>query len=325
MHESRLGHDHAAHALGVLSGWAEEVAPSEARPALLWLRANAFEMLGNVAQAEAALQAAESLDPKWPLTLMSLARYACDRGDSERGLALLRRAEAPADDPLVELLEEFRPAPHPNLGRNDPCWCGSNRKYKKCHLHGQQLPIEERADWLYRKAMASLQDHDRFTVQVVKAASARLSYRDDPRALAVVFSEHRLIWDVVLFEGGAFENFLTLRGSLLPEDERLLAEQWLLVKRSVHEVISVRSGEGMTLRDVRTGELKDVRERAGSTAVRVGHFYCARVVPAGETVQIFSGIEPVSAGQVDELLALLDGEPDPVELVEILSRRPDPA
>jgi uncharacterized protein YchJ len=24
-------------------------------------------------------------------------------------------------------------------GRNDPCWCGSGKKYKKCHL-----PIDER-------------------------------------------------------------------------------------------------------------------------------------------------------------------------------------
>jgi hypothetical protein len=22
----------------------------------------------------------------------------------------------------------------PKLGRNDPCWCGSGKKYKKCHL-----------------------------------------------------------------------------------------------------------------------------------------------------------------------------------------------
>jgi|GEM_PF-1429793 len=22
----------------------------------------------------------------------------------------------------------------PNLGRNDPCWCGSGRKYKHCHM-----------------------------------------------------------------------------------------------------------------------------------------------------------------------------------------------
>jgi len=35
-----------------------------------------------------------------------------------------------------------------------------------------------------------------------------------------------------------------VRGALLPEDERLLAGQWLLVQRSVHEVVSVRRGEG---------------------------------------------------------------------------------
>jgi hypothetical protein len=31
------------------------------------------------------------------------------------------------------------------LGRNDPCWCGSGEKYKKCHLHREQekpLPAE---------------------------------------------------------------------------------------------------------------------------------------------------------------------------------------
>ena len=22
---------------------------------------------------------------------------------------------------------------HSNLGRNDPCWCGSGKKFKKCH------------------------------------------------------------------------------------------------------------------------------------------------------------------------------------------------
>ncbi len=22
---------------------------------------------------------------------------------------------------------------HKDLGRNDPCWCGSGKKYKKCH------------------------------------------------------------------------------------------------------------------------------------------------------------------------------------------------
>jgi preprotein translocase subunit SecA len=24
-------------------------------------------------------------------------------------------------------------SPHEKIGRNDPCWCGSGKKFKKCH------------------------------------------------------------------------------------------------------------------------------------------------------------------------------------------------
>ncbi|MCK4534736.1 MAG: SEC-C domain-containing protein [Syntrophobacterales bacterium] len=27
-----------------------------------------------------------------------------------------------------------QPQPIPNLGRNDLCWCGSGKKYKRCHM-----------------------------------------------------------------------------------------------------------------------------------------------------------------------------------------------
>ena len=26
----------------------------------------------------------------------------------------------------------------PKLGRNEPCWCGSGKKYKKCHLDSDE-------------------------------------------------------------------------------------------------------------------------------------------------------------------------------------------
>ncbi len=35
----------------------------------------------------------------------------------------------------------FRPKPPKsavNLGRNDMCWCGSGKKYKKCHFQSDQ-------------------------------------------------------------------------------------------------------------------------------------------------------------------------------------------
>jgi hypothetical protein len=39
------------------------------------------------------------------------------------------------------------------------------------------------------------------------------------------------------------------------------------------------------------------------------------------TTQIFGGVEPVALHERDELIALLDSEPDPVELVSFLTRR----
>ena len=65
------------------------------------------------------------------------------------------------------------------------------------------------------------------------------------------------------------------------------------------------------MRDVRTGDVHQVRGRAGSRQVKVGELYCARVVPAGDTMQIFGGMEPVAIGERDDLIALLDDDPDP--------------
>ena len=110
---------------------------------------------------------------------MSLARYASDRGDAERGLALLRRAGLPPDHELVQLLEHFQPAPRPDIGRNQPCWCGSGRKYKVCHLHREQLPLAERAAWLYQKAGADLLEGP-FGPLLIETAQARARYWDSP-------------------------------------------------------------------------------------------------------------------------------------------------
>lgn len=39
-------------------------------------------------------------------------------------------------------------------GRNDPCWCGSGKKYKKCHLdrHKEQPPAAHQLEELFRSA-----------------------------------------------------------------------------------------------------------------------------------------------------------------------------
>ena len=311
--------DRAA-ALGLMVETLEPKASRAVRPALRWLRARAFERLGRISEAEEALHAGERLDPDWPLLLADLARYASDRGDAVRGLALLRRATPYGDPDLEELLERFQPAPRPAIGRNEPCWCGSGRKFKQCHLHRTaEHPLEERAAWLYRKAGGYLSEGPWRDV-VVAVAEERAAYAEDEEALEDAIRDP-VVGDVVLFEGGAFAEFLEVRGDLLPVDERLLAEQWLLVERSVFEVTAVRRGEGLTVRDLRTGDVHEVRERAGSRQLGSGQLICARVVPTGTTMQIFGGIEPIELHERDALLALLDSDPDPEELVAFLCRR----
>ena len=121
--------------------------------------------------------------------------------------------------------------------------------------------------------------------------------------------------DAVRFEGGAIEEFVEVRGPLLPDDERLL------VDRSAFEVTGLQRGQGFSVRDLRTGDHHEVRDRAASRELTPGLLICARVVSAGEQMQVFGGIEPIVRHDRDALLELLDRHPDPDELVAFCSRR----
>jgi hypothetical protein len=45
------------------------------------------------------------------------------------GKAQIKRPNAPDPDALVPIVKEQ----HEKVGRNDPCWCGSGKKFKFCH------------------------------------------------------------------------------------------------------------------------------------------------------------------------------------------------
>jgi tetratricopeptide (TPR) repeat protein len=305
--------------LAVFTGALTEQAPRQARVALLWLQAKALERLGMIEEAEEAFSAAESLDPSWPLPLFDLARYASDRGDAERGLALLVRAGVEADDPLRETLERYSAPIRDDIGRNDRCWCGSGRKYKQCHQHREQLPIEDRAMWLYTKASVFVAEGP-FRPQLIELAEIWAAHWG-PNRSTVEALEDGLVLDALMFEGGAFEEFLSQRGFLLPPDEYLIAEQWLLAERSLFEIVETTPGVGMLLRDLRTGDRIEIVERTASRMVTPGNLICTRIVTVGSMMQIIGGVEPIDLRYRDALIELLDDEPDPFDLVEFLSRR----
>lgn len=321
------GGDDAADAVQAFAERLATVAtkPTE-RAVAQWLAAVAAERRGEPLVAEQHLQVAVEADPDWYPGVDRLAWYVSDRGNALGAVRLWRSlgVHQKSDPDLATVLPFVEPG-GPKLGRNEPCWCGSGRKFKQCHL-GQvrPVPLADRVDWLARKAVAYLERQGaQVEDDVVALAEARASDPHDPDAVEAAMGEP-LVVDLVLHELGWFERFLAERGPLLPDDERLLAMSWALVDRSVFEVTEVRPGEGLSVRDLGTGDVLEVRERTFSCQARTGMLVCARAVPDSATHQFVGGLFEVPPGREAVVLDLLDhGEPeDLLAWVAALERPP---
>jgi hypothetical protein len=270
-----------------------------------WLAAVAAERAGDVLAADNLLSLALRADPMWEPVVERAAWYASDRGDAAAALELWGRlAEPNLRD--VETVGPFAPAPGHRLGRNDPCWCGSGRKFKVCHLDKPAVaPLSDRVGWLCRKATAFLEHHEGAAAeQVVANAFARAVDPEDDESVLEAF-EDPIVIDAALTEGGWFDRFVTERGPLLPDDEALLARSWTLV--------DVRPGSGLTVRDLRTGARLAIRERRFSLQAQPQDVVCGRAVPDGDTNQFVGSLFPVAPGTEAHILNLCD-KADPEEL-----------
>lgn len=264
------------------------------------------ERAGDVVRAEAHFGHALDADAEWGPLVDRAAWYASDRGDARRAVSLWRLLESPDEEELrvVEACAQRLPA---KRGRNDPCWCGSGRKLKTCHGDTPEpTPMPDRVEWLATKAVGFLLRHGgEAEVDVFDLAIARSAEPDDPDSVASAL-EDPIVLDVALTELGWFDRFLNERRPLLPDDEAQLAASWLPVDRTVYEVEELRPGDGMVVRDVRTGERLDVRERTFSEEAAVGQQFCARALPDGVTHQFVGAVFLVAPGAANNVLEICD-------------------
>src|SRR5207237_7000555 len=134
------------------------------------------------------------------------------------------------------------------------------RKYKHCHLGAGGLePLPERVGWLCRKAVSFMERRGGSAQSdAVAIAAARAADPDDPDSVAAAFDDP-IVMDLALTEGGWFARFLDERGGLRPDDERLLAQAWVLVEAAVSEVPPVRPGHAMEVRRPGRGRVAPAR------------------------------------------------------------------
>lgn len=260
------------------------------------------------------------LDPAYITAQRFLLAFAAMRNDFDGARAAID--QFPDDVRLGYLaeLDGFSATDQPEPGRNDPCWCGSGRKYKVCHRGKPRLTDYQRNSLLLFKCM----EYSAITgFRLVHDHLADLRRSFVPTALHDELDDDTLISDVLMIEGGMLRAMLDAAATMLPAEDHQLAEQWLTIGRSLFQVEEIHLGRGFTALDLRSGERIDITEDIGSEMVEVGCLICCRIVPEADTHVLYGGLEPVAPEDRDEAIALLDSSPTAQELIIFLSRRFD--
>jgi len=167
-------------------------------------------------------------------------------------------------------------------GRNDPCPCGSGRKYKKCCGAARQMSTRsaQRREW--DDAIAALihfAHRSEFADFLAAAADAFLdraaedledcAYADEPSAeqsdMAILLWS---LYDVEVEPNACLVDlFLRRKGGTLTASQREFLEGMRDTRMRLFEVLRVYPEEGLDLRDLLDGTTVRVRERLGTTQI----------------------------------------------------------
>lgn len=313
--EATVAYD-AAHALAELADRPSRGQPKTTRIGRLYLAGRAAEALGQPLAAAAHYREADRLGDA-PHALHRLAGIERDRGDFRAAAWLLDRAATDPMDPLaVQVRSALRTvnvgAPDRPPGRNEPCWCGSDRKYKVCHgRSGPAGPLSERAWMLYSRLTWFLSDVTPDAVdQLENIAWAATNGAELPADYL-----HPFVVDVLLGEGGTADLFRRQRGEVLPSDEAHLLDAWLTTTRELYEVADITPGHWFDLRHLLTGTVTRIADAHRGENLQRGTLVCARLLDmGGERVPL--GEVPVSPNTRAHWAVVLLTNPRPRHLVK---------
>lgn len=206
------------------------------------------------------------------------------------------------------------------IGRNDPCPCGSGRKYKQCHG-----PIDAARESEQRQLR---QANDSLTAKVMDAAP---QFADEfPAALARFWSNEHTVEDIDqlddLEERGA-ERFLTWfmfdhydqdgRSPIqrLADDpsaleltpaEATLLPTWADVHLRPYEISGVLKGSGLMAKLLWDETELRIEDHAAARRVEAGEVLIVHLTPVGDSFLVAGAAAQLSADAVPQLREWLD-------------------
>jgi hypothetical protein len=207
------------------------------------------------------------------------------------GLAAWDEEEEEEDDALPPEPVHRKNTP----GRNDPCWCRSGKKYKKCHLEADQSS-GDREPVVEGEFVELRQRIGKFLEVAVPAAEMKLAWEEffgdnDPGQEDPVSLVDWIIHDRVSPRLGrtVLEEYLRRHGSGLSAREREMAESWSRSFIGLYEVQEIKPGTGVEVKDLISGEIFFVHDVSMSKTLVRWDAMLARVAD-GERGREFLGV-----------------------------------
>ena len=204
----------------------------------------------------------------------------------------------------------------PKLGRNDPCHCGSGKKYKHCHWNADQAANASRLNT--RRARQSL--------------FARLvDFAQRPRFAADLGAAFDLFWDgrrksternaLDQFEATRFYEWYLIdyrtshdrqrlidmfraqgAGYITPEERSYLGA-WQSAQFGLFEVRELMAGGAVHLYDLLRDEGLDVLDESYTAAMQLGEVYMARTARREESIEFIFSVSRLPEAEKAGLLA----------------------
>jgi hypothetical protein len=183
--------------------------------------------------------------------------------------------------------------PTQKAGRNDPCPCGSGKKYKRCCLVSSQA-VQDAPDTPWRRQHEASQ---RLTSELMRFVRNRFAdslqkvwedYNQDdfPQTLDDLPGEEQIFLPYFLFDwdpkrqprrraksrkpGIVAQAFVEERAKRLGNLELAILHLSLATPISFYEVLGVEPGFGMRLRDILIGGETEVEEHSASQSISAG-------------------------------------------------------
>jgi hypothetical protein len=216
------------------------------------------------------------------------------------------------------------------LGRNDPCPCGSGKKYKHCCLNAEanraandrSEAIPRAIQWLLTKYGEAVREalDEGFFGSLDDDEYDRLPGQGDDAYVGIMINamewllsdgfmtvkgEERRVADLLLARGGP----------LFSAEQRQWIELLTAMPLRLYEIVEVRQGECMTLKDILLPERPPVlvREKSGSQQASPYDLIAARILPVEDHFQLSGAVYSFPRHRSWDVLEELRDELESVE------------